>query len=910
MRVASYVLSSHWDREWHEPVEVFRRRLVQLLDDVLDAIAASRLSCPFTCDGQSVVLEDYLEVRGERAAELRAALASGMIIAGPWYVPPDELLVSGESLIRNLQIGRRVVRELGGKPSDAGFLGDLFGHNSQMPQIFNGFGIRGGFLWRGLNLLDQRHVLWRGADGTTLPCYRFGTNGYWGFAVHVAGFTSSDPEKKLTQGITERLRNYLADEAECTQIDSVLLFDGADHQQYNPRIQKKVSDLFGDDIEAAGHTWRLRPTTLDAYQGQMLAEAKRITHEVSGELLEPARYDLDRDQQWLIAGTLSSRIPIKQANAAGQAWLCHAAEPWSAVIGRATGEPDPPGMLDRAWRLLLKNHAHDSICGCSIDTVHDDVTTRLRRSQQVARTLAGDAWRKIARRADLPTHAIHRRLLLVNPTPRPRAAVTEVTVHIPAAWPTACRFNFAPEPVAHFDLLDEEGQAVAFQRLEQTLDLVNVERLFGRSPSRYRAHRMRLAVAADLPAMGYRTLRVVPLDPTEPMRGRPRQRGMMLDDHSMANEHVEVRFEANGTFTLIDFSTGERYARQLTFEDAGDVGDGWNFEAPANNTVHSSAVGQADVSLVHDGPLQTTFRIRVNLGIPEKFDRAAQSRSSTTSQMVVDSYVTLLRGDPAVHVRTDIDHQHEDHRLRVLFPTDIEADRYWADTPFDVVERKVGLPHDAEAYREDPVETRPQQSWTATHAGRRGLAVVAAGLPESAVLDRRGRPIALTLLRATRRTVFTNGEPGGQLRQKLSFRYSLRPLAGAPDRASLCELGQRLNLETSDTIEASPIEVEIDTHAKRLPPRGSILKLQGPGVLTSFRECEGSIEARLFNPETHEISTKLEFAPSLGGWSPPACATPVDFESNPIGPTQAIDHGTLKLTLQPKQIVTLRLDHS
>ena len=85
---------------------------------------------------------------------------------------PDEFLISGESMIRNLRMGREWIRSHGGKPSDAGFVCDVFGHNSQMPQLFAGFGIKGIFLWRGINLVDKRQMLWKSADGTTAMAAR------------------------------------------------------------------------------------------------------------------------------------------------------------------------------------------------------------------------------------------------------------------------------------------------------------------------------------------------------------------------------------------------------------------------------------------------------------------------------------------------------------------------------------------------------------------------------------------------------------------------------------------------------------------------------------------------------------------------------------------------------------------
>ena len=168
-RRAHYVLSTHWDREWYQTFQDYRYRLVQLLDRVFDGLEDGRLQGPFQTDGQAIILEDYLEVRPQRRPQIERFARESKLVIGPWYVLPDEFLVSGESIIRNIELGRRVARFFGGRPSDAAFACDLFGHTGQMPQIFAGFGIRGGFIWRGLNPVAARHVIWRGADGTEMP---------------------------------------------------------------------------------------------------------------------------------------------------------------------------------------------------------------------------------------------------------------------------------------------------------------------------------------------------------------------------------------------------------------------------------------------------------------------------------------------------------------------------------------------------------------------------------------------------------------------------------------------------------------------------------------------------------------------------------------------------------------------
>jgi alpha-mannosidase/mannosylglycerate hydrolase len=185
IRPVHYVLSTHWDREWYQTFQDYRRRLVHLLDRTLDDIASGKLRGPFTTDGQSIILEDYLEIRPERRAQVEEYARSGKLNIGPWFVLPDEWLVSGEAIIRNIRLGREVAREFGAEPSSAGFVCDLFGHLGQLPQILRGFGVRGAFVWRGIEPRKAAHLRWQGSDGSEVVCFRFGRAGYCDYTYDV-----------------------------------------------------------------------------------------------------------------------------------------------------------------------------------------------------------------------------------------------------------------------------------------------------------------------------------------------------------------------------------------------------------------------------------------------------------------------------------------------------------------------------------------------------------------------------------------------------------------------------------------------------------------------------------------------------------------------------------------------------
>ncbi len=96
-----YVVShTHWDREWYRTVHEFRVDLIDVVAEVLDRLERDDAFQHFLLDGQSIILEDYLAIRPEDADRMRALAGRGALSVGPWYVLPDEFLVSAEATVR------------------------------------------------------------------------------------------------------------------------------------------------------------------------------------------------------------------------------------------------------------------------------------------------------------------------------------------------------------------------------------------------------------------------------------------------------------------------------------------------------------------------------------------------------------------------------------------------------------------------------------------------------------------------------------------------------------------------------------------------------------------------------------------------------------------------------------------
>ncbi len=724
---AHYVLSTHWDREWYQSFQNYRYQLVRLLDKVLAGMADGRLRGPFQTDGQAIILEDYLEIRPERREEVERLAQAGKLVIGPWYVLPDEFLVSGEALIRNLRLGREIARSFGVEPSAAGFVCDLFGHNSQMPQIFAGFGIRGGLIWRGLNHLQTRHVRWRGADGTELVAYRFPGGGYCDYTFQVRHALEHGVQT-TADSVHADLDAYLRHEAEHTEVDPILLFDGGDHEEWDEAVYAAMLAYAdrADDFEVVH-------TSLDAYLAEVLPQVARIGAVVTGELREPGR-DYD-DQQWVIPGVLSSRVWIKQANAECQSLLCQWAEPFSAWASLSLGTEVPQGFLDVAWRWLLQNHPHDSICGCSIDVVHEDMKYRFSQARQIADRLTREATQAIAASIAGDIGDDELRVVLFNPLAQPVDETTEITLQIPLHWPHFNEF-FGYEPKPAFRIFDAAGNELPYQRLQQTTNRRKLRIHTTKFPEAYRTHDVSVSVPVNLPALGYTTL-TVRAEPSGRATRYPATPSLVAAEHAIENEFLRVTVESNGSLTLFDKRSGATYPRLMTYADNADIGDGWYHGQAVNDQTFTSTAARAAVAIVHDGPQLATLRVRAVMNVPAAFhfdDRMA--RSDELVDLVIDSYVSLRPGCDRVEIECTVHNVATDHRLRVLFPSGAQTDTYLADTPFDVVERPIPLHADNHLYRELEMEAKPQQSWTALYDGMRGLAVVSAGLLESAPAGR------------------------------------------------------------------------------------------------------------------------------------------------------------------------------
>jgi alpha-mannosidase len=349
---------THWDREWYLPFEQFRLRLGAVVDGVLETLERDPSFTSFTLDGQAIVLEDYVEVRPENASRLQALLDAGRLEVGPSYVLPDEILVGGESLVRNLLLGRRVCRRFRVEPSGVGYLPDSFGHPAQLPQILAGFGIGTMLFSRGMGdeIDDVGAVFrWRAGTAEVVACQMLSHYG------NFAGLSWHHDAEERVRAIVEHFGELMRRAGQ----DEIVLANGSDHLPIEPELPEILTELertFGTAFRIGRYDEHApEPDALPAHEGELV-----------GSRL-----------QNILRGVNSARVYLKQANERAERRLL-SIETAAALRTLREDAPYPTADLRLTWRDLLRNHPHDSICGCSCDEVHRDMLVRY---EQLDRTL-------------------------------------------------------------------------------------------------------------------------------------------------------------------------------------------------------------------------------------------------------------------------------------------------------------------------------------------------------------------------------------------------------------------------------------------------------------------------------------------------------------------------------------------
>ena len=783
------VSHTHWDREWYHPAPRFRQRLVALIDELLDTPAPVP-TASFLLDGQTVVLEDYLDVKPERASELSSALREGRLEAGPWFVLADALIPGGEGLVRNLLAGRRTLQRLRADAPPVLYCPDSFGHPAALPVLARGFDAPVIIAWRGIGGAgtppgDTFH--WAGPDGERVLLFHLTRSGYE-LAANLPGEVSAARDRwtRMRAEFHGRVTAGVA-----------LLLNGADHHARQSDLDRALVA-----IQAAASPDDVRAGSLAGFARDLLARAAELGATLSA--LDGEQRD-SHGHTWTLQGTLASRTAQKRRYANLERQLTRDVEPWAA-LARFQGARTSRRVTQAAWRSLLLCQPHDTLCGCSVDEVARAMDQRMDDTEAQAFGLREDALfdfighdRDAARAAGAQWHPV---LLVRNRAPRPRSGVARVSLTLKLAdvpvGPGSSHVTIARDKTLGFlTAAWPVGEPVQILHLEIDNERTEAPRAYPDNDAVVRLDAMAWIDHAEpygVNALAYPSKRLPDQVTPYPVASRGR---------SITNGRITLRWDAAGRMSLESLDSGRTVRSLIDWESRRDAGDLYT-PAIRGRKFTPRLLG---TRVLHPGPLRAVVEQRWRMA-------ARGERVDAAVQFIVDANAGFLR------IRVSGENSARDHRLRLRLRTDVREGITVADAAFGPVTRAAAA--GPEFPQEQRVPTAPLHRYVSRFSERAGATLYSDGLAEYESLK---DGFAVTLVRAV-----------GQLsRSNLPERPghagwpAATPAAQAPG-AFECELGYLLHGPRSpDTVD----EIEHVADDVLLPLTGGTLRsaLRVPGPM-------------------------------------------------------------------------------
>ena len=826
---------THWDREWYQPFEKFRLKLCDLINNLFK-ILEKYPDYVFHLDAQTIVLEDYVEIYPENEEKLKGYVRSGNIIVGPWYVQNDFYLSSGEATVRNLMIGIKLADKFG-KCATVAYTPDQFGLCSQLPQIFKEFGIKYHLFGRGYAFFDkvgdtivQRNTSinldWQSPDGSSVCSTMMP---FWYNNIQRV------PEK-LDKALW-KLNNLKERFKKRTSSPYLLLMNGVDHLEAQ-------DDLFPIIEELNRHLEGGERIVQCTMEEALRLNEPYIDKTVCGELREGREVNI-------LSGVFSCRTDIKKINFEAQNMLEHKVEPLYAMLNIFGADLYPRGEIGYMWKKLIPNHAHDSICCCSNNSVMKHMQDRYLQICELGEEL-------IERGAKFLNHHIERSvergsyyLTLINTNQTPYTGVVE------------CELNVnVNEAKGGIEILDPDGKAVDFVILNKetsvlstfsplnlpgTVDVVNYKiQLF----------------ASSVPSFGYANYTVRVTDSERECGG---------DCPVLENEHIKVDFEGKRV-NMLDKKTGKYYTDLLKFEDVGDNGNVYFFVPMKNDSPILATL--EEITPIYTNPLKSAVSLKYTLTLPSGKTEDKRSTDSVTNK--IEAVLSLGRGDKALSVDLTLENNAKYHLTRALINTDVDDTISYSSSVYDVIERDS---RDVNMTVRT-CYTQPTNGFVYKKAENHGIAVYTKGIYEYD--NEENKLIKLSLLRSVDMIAGGVSDPKAWgvsddlMLTSFSLSFAIMPFDG--NDGAIPSLEQRINyqpvyyFDSTDTRmfaggrptvqdgDVGELYFPKDGYASlRLPHSGSALSVKKELCVSALKRAENSknIILRLYNPTSTDISSPI-----------------------------------------------------
>ncbi|ELA55044.1 TPA: mannosylglycerate hydrolase [Enterococcus faecium] len=763
---------SHWDREWYFTTSRSKIYLMHDLKKVLEQLEKDNPYDSFILDGQASLLDDYLKWRPQDQARIRTLVQQGNLIIGPWYTQTDQLVISGESIVRNMLYGMKICEEFGDY-MNVGYVPDSFGQAASMPQIYREFGISDTMFWRGVSDDDVTHTeyTWRGEDGSVVNVYQIPSGYYIGGAIpereaDLAEFLHQEPFK-TTWGRSATDQVYFPNG-----------FDQAPVRENLPELVEQMNELYQGEYE-------LQFSTIEKYIAAVKERHPEL-EEVAGELINGKLMRIHKT-------IFSSRSDLKALNTQIQHYLVNVMEP-VLTMALQLGFEYPVETVKEIWKLMFENAAHDSIGSCVSDTTNEDVYMRYKQARDISMNLVELTLRQISTAINNP-QAKEITFTLFNTYNTARESVIEAEVYLPQKT---------------FAILDQAGNSLPYTILEmidQTEYVLNQGNVLNSVKEIYlpeKVYKAKVAIeTTTVPSIGYTQLTIdLKGDSSAPLQA--------ASNTMIENEYYQITINPNGSLDILDKANDILYKNQGIIEENGDDGDSFNYSPPVKDWVISSTDFDPKIT-IQQSEIYQSVRLEFLLKVPQNLSERAEKQATAELPIVLE--LDLKKNTPIIDFKLTVDNQVVDsHRVCVLFDTGITSKFSIADQQFGTLQRPVVFEKEMalweankEQWNEQPIAIETCQSFVGLFDETHGVAVMPKGVREYEIVGEDYDTIRLTIFRtygfmgkenlmyrpgrASGETVIAT--PDAQCHKTMSFDFSVAYFAQGFDQANVAQLAKQ-----------------------------------------------------------------------------------------------------------------------
>ncbi len=694
----------HWDREWYFSTEESRILLVNNMEEIMEMLENNEDYPYYVMDGQTAILEDYFQVKPENKERVKKLVQEGKLIIGPWYTQTDEMVVGGESILRNLLYGIKDCEEFGDYMK-IGYLPDSFGQSAQLPQILKGFDIHRAIFWRGTSErhgTDKTEFYWESDDGSKVLTQLFPL----GYAI--GKYLPLDEEE-----LKKRMDKYFSVLDRGATTDHIIIPNGHDQMP----IQKNIFEV----MDKLKEIYPEREFFLSRYENIFEElEKNEDLATLKGEFLDGKYMRVHRS-------IYSTRMDIKAANTRIENKITNILEPL-ASMAYSLGFEYHSGLIELIWKEIMKNHAHDSIGCCCSDKVHQEIMGRFFIAEEKVDRLIDFYMRKIA--DAMPSDIALDKLVLYNFLPYRREVALETQIIT---------------KMKNFILIDAEGNELDFDIVKKEIvDPGLIDRQIVHYGNYDPFIKYTIHLKDNIPAMGYKTYLIKESNKTNEILLKE-----IKDVNSIETDFYKISVNENGSIKIYDKKLDKVFDQVMLIEDGADDGDEYDYSPLADDFIIKSDKVKAKYTMRQNNYF-SYIDINYTLEVPKDID----SRKNKICDGNVDINISfkIPNDKPLIDVKINIDNRAKDHRLRAYIPTNLKSKFSISDNQFGSIKRPVIDPAmdvwEKEGWDERPDSIYPMLSYVGLCDEEYGLAVLTNSTREFEIIGKEYDTIAITLFRS------------------------------------------------------------------------------------------------------------------------------------------------------------------